>query len=113
MSPGDSVPCDHYCHNYLGGYYCSCRAGYVLHQNKHTCSGEGEGHPIYTKLFQLPKRKLGSFPSSAISISNSSPFPFLQWCTLTPSLLLEPLVPPANCLFHLGVSHLVSLVKLG
>ncbi|XP_027254022.2 mannan-binding lectin serine protease 2 isoform X2 [Cricetulus griseus] len=38
VSLGEDVPCDHYCHNYLGGYYCSCRAGYVLHQNKHTCS---------------------------------------------------------------------------
>nr|XP_013009341.1 mannan-binding lectin serine protease 2 isoform X3 [Cavia porcellus] len=38
VSPEESPPCDHYCHNYLGGFYCSCRAGYVLHQNKRTCS---------------------------------------------------------------------------
>lgn len=60
VSLGDAATCDHYCHNYLGGYYCSCRAGYVLHQNKHTCSGEGEGHPICTRFFQLPKQELGS-----------------------------------------------------
>ena len=111
VSLGDSVPCDHYCHNYLGGYYCSCRAGYVLHQNKHTCSGErgGASRPLQvipaTKAGAVQPGSLGSsVPSNAISIPSSSPFSSLQWCTLILSLLLEPLVPPANGLFLLGGS---------
>ncbi|XP_037021633.2 mannan-binding lectin serine protease 2 isoform X1 [Artibeus jamaicensis] len=38
VAPGEAPPCEHHCHNHLGGFYCSCRAGYVLHQNKRTCS---------------------------------------------------------------------------
>ncbi|XP_037354906.1 mannan-binding lectin serine protease 2 [Talpa occidentalis] len=36
--PGGTPPCDHHCHNHLGGFYCSCRAGYALQRDRRTCS---------------------------------------------------------------------------
>ncbi|XP_042371758.1 mannan-binding lectin serine protease 1-like, partial [Plectropomus leopardus] len=30
--------CTQFCHNYIGGYHCSCRHGYFLDTDKHTCT---------------------------------------------------------------------------
>ncbi|XP_059846858.1 mannan-binding lectin serine protease 1 isoform X2 [Hypanus sabinus] len=33
----ESLACDHFCHNYIGGFYCSCRFSYILHSDNRTC----------------------------------------------------------------------------
>lgn len=33
-----SNQCSHFCHNFIGGYRCSCRHGYLLADDKHTCT---------------------------------------------------------------------------
>ncbi|XP_018527935.1 complement C1s subcomponent [Lates calcarifer] len=30
--------CTQFCHNFIGGYHCSCRHGYYLDADKHTCT---------------------------------------------------------------------------
>ncbi|KAL2311380.1 hypothetical protein Nmel_003081 [Mimus melanotis] len=32
--------CQHFCHNYVGGYFCSCRIGYQLQSDHHSCKVE-------------------------------------------------------------------------
>ncbi|XP_077579108.1 mannan-binding lectin serine protease 1-like [Stigmatopora nigra] len=39
----EDAACDHLCHNYVGGFYCSCRRGYLLHADNRTCKAECGG----------------------------------------------------------------------
>ncbi|XP_069473581.1 mannan-binding lectin serine protease 1 isoform X3 [Ambystoma mexicanum] len=36
----EDLICDHHCHNYISGFYCSCRFGYLLHTDNRTCKVE-------------------------------------------------------------------------
>ncbi|KAM9299263.1 mannan-binding lectin serine protease 2 [Gastrophryne carolinensis] len=44
----DEDPCDHFCHNYIGGHLCSCRRGFYLHTDKKTCKVDCKDE-TYTK----------------------------------------------------------------
>uniref|UniRef100_A0A8C4WC87 MBL associated serine protease 2 n=1 Tax=Gopherus evgoodei TaxID=1825980 RepID=A0A8C4WC87_9SAUR len=68
----DEPLCDHHCHNYLGGFYCSCRVGYILHENKRTCAGESCQNNAFTKR------------SGVITSPNyPKPYPKLSTCSYT------------------------------
>lgn len=36
----DNGGCKHFCHNFIGGFYCSCRMGYKLGNDNKSCVGE-------------------------------------------------------------------------
>ncbi|XP_045151940.1 complement C1r subcomponent [Echinops telfairi] len=40
--------CRHLCHNYVGGYFCSCRPGYELQADGHSCQASC-GSELYTE----------------------------------------------------------------
>ncbi|XP_072405269.1 complement C1s subcomponent-like isoform X1 [Chiloscyllium punctatum] len=42
-------PCSHYCNNYIGGFHCSCRPGYLLQENQRICGVNCSGE-VFTKF---------------------------------------------------------------
>ncbi|XP_040294836.1 complement C1r subcomponent isoform X1 [Bufo bufo] len=48
-SPNDNSltwiqPCQHFCHNYVGGYFCSCLPGYQLESDNRSCKAQCSDH---------------------------------------------------------------------
>ncbi|XP_029802348.1 mannan-binding lectin serine protease 2 isoform X2 [Suricata suricatta] len=75
VPPGEAPPCDHHCHNHLGGFYCSCRAGYVLHRDRRTCSALCSGQ-VFTNR-------------SGVLSSPEYPQPYPKLSSCTYSIRLE------------------------
>ncbi|XP_042300078.1 complement C1r-A subcomponent-like, partial [Sceloporus undulatus] len=57
----DGPRCQHFCHNYVGGYFCSCQPGYRLQSDLHTCRVD-----CSNELFTEPSGYLSSpgYPQS-------------------------------------------------
>ncbi|XP_061492651.1 complement C1r subcomponent [Rhineura floridana] len=47
--------CQHFCHNYVGGYFCSCQPGYRLQSDRHSCQVD-----CSNELFTEPSGYLSS-----------------------------------------------------
>ncbi|XP_062822103.1 mannan-binding lectin serine protease 2 isoform X2 [Anolis carolinensis] len=60
--------CDHHCHNHLGGFYCSCQVGYLLHRDKKTCTADCQSRVLTTRM--------GEFTSP----NYPNPYPKLSQC---------------------------------
>ncbi|XP_072035616.1 mannan-binding lectin serine protease 1-like [Amphiura filiformis] len=53
----DNGGCVHYCHNYIGGHYCSCKEFYLLHEDGASCVAQCSSNTLtdLTDIIKTPE----------------------------------------------------------
>ena len=68
-----ATPCQHRCKNSVGSYRCSCRPGYHLHGNRHSCVGECRAPSLRPRAIAAAPRAPRRHPSPTCSHRDPSP----------------------------------------
>lgn len=97
------TPCQQRCRNSIGSYQCSCRAGFHLHSNRHSCIGELCGLGV-VHLGCQSGRWAGQSGTTSFwttwsceTSAQSTPIPCLALlCMKYPKLSLSWLCPPLS-----------------
>lgn len=84
------TPCQQRCKNSIGSYRCSCRTGFHLHGNRHSCVGKGRDPVVF--IFRLPIRKTDRVSPGTGKGQQSGPPWFPGACNRL-SLCSEPALP--------------------
>lgn len=114
----NDVECSHFCHNYIGGYSCSCKPGYYLADDQHECRGTYTHTHTPNSLSHLGyKRFLRAYKENSSAWSNSFVCKVLWTISLLFlfiatffwfSLLYSPPHPPTLFVFIFFVRRLQS-----
>ncbi|XP_038629125.1 mannan-binding lectin serine protease 1-like isoform X1 [Scyliorhinus canicula] len=68
--------CDHFCHNYLGGYYCSCKLGHFLDSDNRICR---EGKLGEEKQDGEPSKGPLKAPEATTGVQEEKPLQVIFW----------------------------------
>ena len=68
----EQLYCNHHCINTPGSYFCSCRPGFLLDENKHTCKGTSLNFNINISTLKQKRRRFIPNPCHTTGIRRTS-----------------------------------------